>query len=133
MPVIHPVTLEGSTLYQPGVEKPFSIGMRQPGRVLMRKQLDKDYQLTQIDFELKSGKFITSLIPAVIRVYQKDLESDAVYLIIPSAPQSTYVSGTGDDAIHDDSLNQYSLTTALDITSRETTREIVVDAFVPPT
>ena len=134
MAITHPMTLDGSSSFQPGEDKPFTIGMRQPGRVIMKKQLDRDYTLTRLDFELKAGKFITDLIPAVIRIYQKDHETDAAYLILPSGVQRTYVSGADPDSVvHDDTLNQYSLTLSLEITSKEATREVIVDAFCPLT
>ena len=106
--------------------------MREAGRVLMRKQLDRDYRLTRIEFDLDSGYFITPSIPVVIRVYQKDHETDAEYLIISGAVQGTYVSGTTPDtAVHDDSVNHYGMDLTIEVTARELTREVIVDAYPP--
>lgn len=87
MIITHPLTLKDSESYTPGPDKPFSIGMREAGRIIMKKQLDRDYKLTRIEFELESGQFIDEDVPAIIRVYQKDFDSDAKYLIISGAVQ----------------------------------------------
>lgn len=110
---VHPVNLKDSEGYDPGVAKNLSAGMTESSRFIMKKQLDRNYKLTKIKFDLKSGKFITSLLPAVIRVYQKDFETDAKYLIISG---NAYVQANYEEDID------------LNITDREATREVVVDS-----
>ena len=118
----HPINLEDSDSYNPGIIKPFSIGMTKVGRLIMQKQLDRNYKLTEIRFELESGAFLSASIPAVIRVYQTDFESDARYLVLNQAIQSDML---------DTGLNYFTATIDLDITDRQPTREVNVDAWAP--
>jgi len=87
MLIKHIMTLEGSTSYVPTADKFFSLGMTEEGRIIMKQQLDRDYTLLRIEFELHSGQFISTAIPAMIRVYQTDFASDAKFLLITEGPQ----------------------------------------------
>lgn len=107
-----PVNLGGSEDYDPGVTKNISVGMTENGRGIMTKKFDQDHILTKIEFDVRGGKFLSAALPAVIRVYQFGFKSDARFLTL---------TGTGN----------FSTKISLEITNRETTRQVIVDAWAP--
>ena len=103
------VNLGGSSSYNPGVVKYFSIGMTQRGRRIMYKKFKQDHILTKIEFEVISGKFLSAETPAVLRVYQFGYTADARFLAL---------SGLG----------TFSTEITLNVTNRDTNRMVIVDA-----
>ena len=105
----HPINLADSDAYNPGTDKPFSIGMTEIGRRIMTQYFEQDHVLTKIYFNVRGGLTLSAAIPAIIRVYQYGFESDARFLSL---------TGTG----------EFYTEITLNITGRESSRKVIVDA-----